>query len=164
MYNTFLYICKGKLDMTPTEFRRLRKAAGMTQAEMARHVDKSRVTIINWEAGTYAIPDGVLDTLANKGLSLEPKETAKQQRDREAYEKSIIDYWVSNYRRLRAWPHAGNHTKAMAVYASEGTVIPTIAYAAIVAEFPDILTDPNGDYTMTKEQSRSTILTPNHKE
>lgn len=154
--------------MTPIELKILRKQYGLTQSEFGARVvpPVSRLTIYNWESGKFAIPVDIDQRLLAADLvsRAAPKETAKQQRDREAYEKSIIDYWVSNYRRLRAWPHAGNHKKAMAVYASEGTVIPTIAYAAIVAEFPDILTDPNGDYTMTKEQSRSVILTPNHKD
>lgn len=147
--------------MSPEEFRKIRKAARMTQAQMATHLGVSRLTINNWETGKFRIPDDALDTLTEKGVSPgTPKETAKQQAERLAFEQKAIAHWVDNYSRLRAWPNCGNHTKAMAVYAREGTVIPAIAYPAIVAKWPDILTDPNGDYTMTKEQSQAAILNP----
>lgn len=57
--------------MSPEEFRRIRKAAKMTQAQMAERLDVSRKTIVNWEAGTFSIPDTVLDALTDKGIAPE---------------------------------------------------------------------------------------------
>lgn len=156
--------------MTPDEFRKIRKASRMTQAQLAEHLGKSRLTINNWETGKYKIPDDALDTLVSKGVVPgEPKETAKQKRDREEAEAVTIQRSVETYRRIRAWPQYGyNHTAAMAYLAREGTTIDPRAYAAIVAEFPDILTDPNGNYPMTREQSAAVMSskpsTPSNKE
>ena len=143
--------------MTPDEFRKIRKAARMTQAQMAEHLGKSRLTINNWETGKYAIPVDVLGILAERGVSPEPKETAKQERDRLAYERHLIDHWRGIYRATRAWPQYNNHAKAMALFASQGHVIPPCAYAALVADFPDILSDPHGDHAMTREQSAAAL-------
>jgi Helix-turn-helix len=58
--------------MSPEEFRRIRKAARMTQAQIAERLGVSRVTIVNWEAGKFNIPDTVLDILTDKGIAPEP--------------------------------------------------------------------------------------------
>lgn len=58
--------------MSPEEFRRIRKAARMTQAQMAERLDVSRVTIVNWEAGKFNIPDTALDILNDRGIAPEP--------------------------------------------------------------------------------------------
>lgn len=57
--------------MTPDDFRKIRKAAGLTQAEMAAKIGKSRQTVINWEAKVYALPDDILDQLAKVGFAKE---------------------------------------------------------------------------------------------
>jgi len=59
---------------------------------------------------------------------------------------------------LRAWPDIPNHNAAMRFIARNNQQpIPAIAYPAIVARWPDILTDPDGDYTLSKEESREII-------
>lgn len=59
--------------MTPEEFRKMRKAARMTQAQMAERLDVSRKTIVNWETGVFSIPDAALDTLTEKGVAAAPE-------------------------------------------------------------------------------------------
>jgi transcriptional regulator with XRE-family HTH domain len=61
--------------MTPEEFRRVRKAARMTQAQMAARLGKSRKTIVNWEAGTHTIPNDALDKLTERGIAPEATPT-----------------------------------------------------------------------------------------
>jgi len=59
--------------MTPDEFKKIRKAARMTQAQMADRLEVSRVTVGNWESGRFAIPEGALDTLTEKGVAPTPE-------------------------------------------------------------------------------------------
>ncbi len=145
--------------MTPEEFRKVRKAARMTQAQLAERLGVSRKTVVNWEGGVFVIPDTALDTLTEKGVALvaAPAETDKQWRVREAAEAAQIRFSVETYRRMRMWPHGSNHRKAMAYLATEGTTLHPGAYAAIVAEFPDILSDPDGDYSVTKEKAHAVL-------
>lgn len=144
--------------MTPLELKLLRKQYHLTQADFGARLAPpvSRLTVYNWESGKFAIPVDIETRLTAADL-LRPnatKETAKQKREREEAEAAIIQRSVETYRRIRAWPQYGyNHTAAMAYLAREGTTIDPRAYAAIVKEFPDILTDPNGNYPMTREQS-----------
>lgn len=141
-----------------------RKRLQLTQAEMAAKLGVSRQSYIAWEKDTYRIPaDKVAQLLAMDASvpagGLDPKETPKQQRDRLAAEAKIIKLALDCYRSLRAWPDIPNHNAAMRFYARNNQAgPPPIAYAAIVAAFPDIIKDPDGDYTLTKEQSRSIIL------
>ena len=58
--------------MTPDEFRKIRKAARMTQAQMAERLDVSRKTVVNWENGVFQIPDNALDTLTERGVAPAP--------------------------------------------------------------------------------------------
>lgn len=139
----------------------IRVGLGKSQAEMAQALSVSRQSYIAWEHDTYKMPAAklaILMTLAGAETMGEPKETPKQKRERELQEQKLIDYHVAGYRRLRAWPDITNHRKAMAVKAKEGSVIPPIAYAALVAAFPDILTDPDGHYPVSKAQSNLIIL------
>lgn len=138
----------------------IRKGYHLTQAEMAAKLEVSRQSYIAWEADRYAIPQRVVDALTNGNEHFEPlvpKETDKQRAAREAAEAHLVAFWVKSYRNTRCWPDIPNHAAAMRLYATQGHVIPPIAYAAIVAEFPDILTDPTGDHAMTKEQSHATL-------
>ncbi len=145
--------------MTPEEFRKVRKAARMTQAQLAERLGVSRKTVVNWEGGVFAIPDTALDTLTEKGVALvaAPSETARQKRVRETAEAAAVQFSVETYRRMRMWPQGSNHRKAMAYLATEGTTLHPGAYAAIVAEFPDILSDPDGDYSVTKEKANAVL-------
>lgn len=59
--------------MTPEEFRRVRKATRMTQAQMADRLGKSRKTIVNWETGVHDIPNDALDTLTERGIAPVPE-------------------------------------------------------------------------------------------
>ncbi|MFJ5099395.1 helix-turn-helix transcriptional regulator [Streptomyces sp. NPDC088557] len=45
--------------MTDAEFRVVREFLGLTPEWLAEHLNVSNRTIRHWEAGTYAIPDGV---------------------------------------------------------------------------------------------------------
>jgi transcriptional regulator with XRE-family HTH domain len=62
--------------MTGEEFRKIRKAARMTQAQMAERLGKTRKTIVNWETGVFSIPEGALDTLTETGIAPEPAASA----------------------------------------------------------------------------------------
>ena len=55
--------------MSPEEFKKIRKAARLTQAQMAEHLGVSRKTVVNWENEIFSIPDNALDTLTEKGVS-----------------------------------------------------------------------------------------------
>jgi DNA-binding XRE family transcriptional regulator len=45
--------------MTSTDLRTARKQLGLTQAELADAYGVSRMTIVNWERGAYAVPKWV---------------------------------------------------------------------------------------------------------
>ncbi|WP_437090013.1 helix-turn-helix domain-containing protein [Streptomyces sp. enrichment culture] len=45
--------------MTPAEFRVVREFLGLTPEWLAGHLNVSARTVRHWEAGKYAIPDGV---------------------------------------------------------------------------------------------------------
>lgn len=155
--------CIGVQSVTPLELKLLRKQYNLTQAEFGSRLvpPVSRLTVYNWESGKFAIPVDIETRLTAADLlrpAGKPKETAKQEREREAHEKHLADHWRRMYRNTRAWPQASSHTKAMAWLASQGHVIPSFAYAGIVEDFPTILTDPNGEYPMTKEQSHAIMF------
>ena len=147
--------------MTPLELKLLRKRYHLTQMELGAALSPpvSRLTIYNWESGKFAMPVDIEQRLAKANLDVpvSTKETAKQERDRLAYERHLIDHWRGIYRATRAWPQYNNHAKAMALFASQGHVIPPCTYAALVADFPDILSDPHGDHAMTREQSAAAL-------
>ena len=147
--------------MTNEEFKKLRKAARMTQAQFGERLGYSRQAVIHWEAGTHTIPDDVMDKLMERSLAPvtdAPKETAKEKRDRDAWEAKTIAHWLDVYSSLRAWPDIPNHNAAMRFIARNNQQpVPAIAYPAIVARWPDILTDPDGNYTLSKEESREII-------
>lgn len=150
--------------MTPLELKILRKQYCLTQAELGARLAPpvSRLTIYNWESGKFAIPVDIAHRLQAADLvtpPAAPKETPKQQRDRLAAEAKEVQFAVERYRSLRAWPDIPNHNAAMRFYArNKQPGPPPIAHAAILAAFPDIITDPDGDHTMTKEQSQAIIL------
>lgn len=141
-----------------------RKRLQLSQAEMAAKLGVSRQSYIAWEKDTYRMPAAKVEQLIAMDASvpdggLAPRETNKQRAAREAAERKIIDLEVESYRSLRAWPDIPNHNAAMRFYARNNQPgPPAIAHAAILAAFPDILTDPNGDHAMTKEQSQAIIL------
>lgn len=129
-----------------------RKRLQLTQAEMAANLGVSRQSYIAWEKDTYRIPaDKVAQLLALDASvpagGLAPRETDKHRALREAAEAEYIKVALMSYRATRAY--CRNHAEAMGHYQrNRSSPILPIAYAAIVAEFPDILTDPNGDYAM----------------
>lgn len=143
--------------------RLTRKRLQLTQAEMAAELGVSRQSYIAWEKDTYRIPaDKVAQLLAMDASvptgGLAPRETDKQRIARESAERKEIQVALECYRSLRAYPDIPNHTAAMRFYVrNRQPGPPAIAHAAILAAFPDILTDPNGDYTMTKEQALETV-------
>lgn len=138
--------------MTPLELKILRKQYRLTQAEFGARLNPqvSRLTIYNWESGKFAIPVDIEHRLQAADLvtpAAAPKETDKQRAMREAAEAKYIKVALMSYRATRAY--CRNHAEAMRHYQrNRSSPILPIAYAAIVAEFPDILTDPNGDHAM----------------
>lgn len=150
--------------MNAVELKILRKQYRLTQAEFGARLNPqvSRLTIYNWESSKFAIPVDIELRLQAADLvapAAAPKETDKQRAVNEAAEQKIIQLAVDCYRSLRAWPDIPNHNAAMRFYArNKQPGPPAIAHAAILAAFPDILTDPDGDHAMTKEQSQAIIL------
>lgn len=139
-----------------------RKRLQLTQAEMAGRLGVSRQSYIAWEKNVYRMPQDKLEALLAMDASvpasgLDPKETDKQKRLRETAEAAAVQFSVETYRRMRMWPQGSNHRKAMAYLATEGTTLHPGAYAAIVAEFPDILSDPDGDYSVTREKAHAVL-------
>jgi transcriptional regulator with XRE-family HTH domain len=83
--------------MSPEEFRRVRKAARMTQAQMAARLGKSRKTINNWEAGIHEIPNDALDTLTERGIAptAEPMKRVSPATHPEFYDPGKVKYGFS---------------------------------------------------------------------
>lgn len=145
--------------MTPAELKAFRKGKQMNQAELASALGVSRKTVVNWEGGTFAVPSDIMARLAAAGAlaHVATKQSTKAELAREAHERHEIKVALMCYRSTRAY--CRNHTEAMRHYLiNRSGPIPPFAYAAIVAEFPDILTDPNGDHAMSKEQALATVL------
>lgn len=142
----------------------IRIGHGLTQAQMAEQLGVSRQSYIAWERDKYKMPADKLAILLNGSETLKaaaPKETDKQRATREAWERETIKFSLERYRELRAWPDIPNHNAAMRFYArNRQPGPPAIAHAAILAAFPDIITDPDGDYTVDKAQALATILKP----
>lgn len=142
----------------------IRAGHGLTQAQMAEQLGVSRQAYIAWEKNKYQMPADKLAILLNGTATLKaavPKETDKQRLVREAAERKEIQLAVDCYRALRAWPDIPNHNAAMRFYARNNQPGPAaIAHAAILAAFPDILSDPDGDHAVSKEQSLAIILEP----
>lgn len=139
----------------------LRKSYKLSQAQLAERLGKSRLTVHNWEKGKFALPGDIVEQLSKADLreAVPNASTTKAEQARQAAEAKLIEFYVTNYRQLRAWPDIPNHNAAMRFRAKNNQdPIPSIAYPAILAEWPDILSDPDGNYTMTKEQSRAIIL------
>lgn len=118
--------------MAPEEFKRIRKAARMTQAQMAAYLDVSRITINNWEGGKFRIPDDALDKMAEKGL-LTPVKA-----------KPYTSKFLAAYRNGRASPlnmdHATCWREIILAARRYGDPMPTADdIAAILAEWPDIV-------------------------
>ena len=43
--------------MTPDELKRIRKRLRLTQAELAKELGVTRVSVARWEVGIYAVPE-----------------------------------------------------------------------------------------------------------
>jgi DNA-binding transcriptional regulator YiaG len=43
--------------MTPDEVKRIRKRLRLTQAELAKELGVTRVSVARWEVGIYAVPE-----------------------------------------------------------------------------------------------------------
>src|ERR1700744_4203233 len=113
--------------MTPDEFRKLRKAARLTQAEMAARLGKSRKTIVNWENGVFATPADALDELVEKGVASAP-ELARNKLDDAFYEVYV------HCRRNNRWTHAQTLRNW-----KNGPFSPWLQQK-IIETFPDVLT------------------------
>lgn len=119
--------------MSPEEFHKIRKAAGLTQSQMAARLGVTRLTICNWEGAKFRIPDDVLDRLAEKGLGAAgpvPKAASKLTRDT-----------VDAYRDMRK---DFSHASISAMWTEHGFTPDPDAQAAIAAAFPDILKPQEG--------------------
>ena len=53
--------------LKPTQIRNIRKQLGMTQAEFAKMLGRSRATVFHWERGTYAPRDNILEMIRATG-------------------------------------------------------------------------------------------------
>lgn len=115
--------------MSPEEFHKIRKAAGLTQSQMAARLGVTRLTICNWEGAKFRIPDDVLDRLAEKGIGVESPKPNK------ANSKLVADT-IKYYREMRA---DFTHEQILRCWFKAGFTPAPEAQAAIVAEFPDIL-------------------------
>jgi transcriptional regulator with XRE-family HTH domain len=137
----------------------LRKSYKLSQAQLAERLGKSRLTVHNWEKGKFALPADIVEQLAKADLrEAVPTSTAtKAEQARKAAEDKLIEYDVRSYRMLRVWPEYSNHNKAMKLFASQGRTFHPKALPLILAEFPDILTDPDGHYPVDKDTARLTL-------
>lgn len=124
--------------MSPDEFRKIRKAAGLTQGEMAKRLGVSRLTICNWEGAKFRIPDDVLDRLAATGALVPALAPANKSSAR------VVKDALEAYRHMRGQPAPNNtHKYILWFWQSQGFTPSPEAQAAILAEFPDILQPAN---------------------
>lgn len=65
--------------MDGESFKVLRKGYGKSQDEIAKMLDKSRLTIINWESGKYRIPADIGEQLLKAGIALPAASAASQK-------------------------------------------------------------------------------------
>lgn len=132
-----------------------RKRLQLSQAEMAVKLGVSRQSYIAWEKNTYRMPADKVEQLLAMDASvpaggLAARETDKQRAARETAEAKYIKVALMSYRATRAY--CRNHAEAMGHYQrNRSSPILPIAYAAIIAEFPDILIDPTGDHPVINE-------------
>jgi transcriptional regulator with XRE-family HTH domain len=143
--------------MTPDELKAIRKAAGLTQAELGARLRKSRLSIANWENSKYRIPSDLAEQMATAGLS-NGKEVEKVTSKERKRDENI----ASQYAKMRTWPvvksdvdpHINPHTgekfpsspTGMMTHAQVVSSMLAMkfeftpgAMALIFAEFPDIL-------------------------
>lgn len=120
--------------MTPEDFRKLRKAARLNQAQMAERLGVSRKTIVNWETGRFAIPEDVLDRAVERGLDPVPRSAPANPK--------LVKATLDAYRFMRNQPAPlGCHKGILEVWQASGFWPCPEAQQAILAEWPDIL-DP----------------------
>ena len=148
--------------MDKDAFRLLRKQYKLTQESLGKAIGYSRFAVNAWETGKANLPADIMQKLANANL-LAPAQKAptKAEQARQAAEAAQIEYDVKSYRDLRVWPEYSNHTKAMKLFASQGKTFHPKALPLILAEFPDILTDPDGHYPVSKADAFMTLGLPN---
>ncbi len=121
------------VPMDPDDFRKLRKAAGLTQGQMAERIGVSRLTINNWEGAKFRIPDDILDTLAEKGLgvpAVKPKDSA------------FARLTAKTYGEMRG--HM-THSDILAFWQRKGFTPSPEACQLIASAFPDILNPKKDD-------------------
>jgi transcriptional regulator with XRE-family HTH domain len=116
------------VPMDPDDFRKIRKAAGLTQGAMAERIGVTRLTICNWEGAKYRIPDDILDTLAQKGLG--PAPIART-------DTKLFKATVDAYRQMRR--DGISHASIKKLWLERAFTPSPEAKAAILVEFPDIL-------------------------
>lgn len=121
--------------MDPDDFRKIRKAAGLTQGKLAERLGVSRLTVCNWEGAKFRIPDDILDTLAEKGIGTVPTvakpKNAALTRDTIKYYGEMRRDGITHADIVDLW-----HRKAFAPSPE--------AQAGILAEWPDII-QPKGE-------------------
>lgn len=90
--------------MTPDEFKLMRKAAGMTQAQMAARLGVSRRTVISWEAGEFNMPNDLADKIATEGLQAAPIVKHKPINEK-THPQCYRLHHAGRYRRTHLHPH-----------------------------------------------------------
>jgi len=123
--------------MTPAEFKILRKQFKLTQAEMAKRLGVSRLTVFNWESERFAMPVDIVARLSSADLmapAFNANDKAAQARVKDTLEA---------YTKMRQQPgHVGTHANIIKFWREAGFTPSPEAQAAIAAAFPDIL-QPN---------------------
>ena len=126
--------------MTPDEFKKLRKAARLTQAQMGARLGYSRQAVIHWEANHYAIPDDVLDKLVERSLAPapEPAKPITPISHPQFYNKLRgTDGWQRNHKHPHWWVHALGNRMSKAQKNYTDTIVTTTKDAETMVWTPE---------------------------
>lgn len=117
--------------MTPGELRDIRKAAGLTQGELAQRLSVTRKTVVNWETARFAIPDDITRRMLASGLAPAPVKVERKLKLTRAYADYVM---LRNQLKM-------SHIEAMADFAKwpNGAQITDDDKIQLVKEYPDIL-------------------------
>lgn len=114
--------------MTNEELRRMRKAKGFTQAELAIHIGYSRQAVIHWENSIHPVPEEAAVKIMAACVSPTPAKSPSK----------LVKATVEAYRDMRGQPGWG-HTSIIEFWQQEKFTPCREAMEQIAAEWPDIL-------------------------